>query len=174
MRFLGIAWRLHYMGCVMAACIAVLLLGCKHARVPRWAVMTTALILVVTNSGPLQHAQRLLAGRWDLCPHEADRLRSVHAAVVWLQQHPVPRTLVGANLLAQLGERDGVYPLDPRAPHPPYDIVFVERAPHGNSWPLPGTRVESLVQDWRRAPGTQVIIDDGQVFLARGTFTQDN
>ena len=52
-----------------------------------------------------------------------------------------------------------------------YDLVLVEKPPRGNVRPITRERMEELITLWRSQPGTQVLIDDANVFLARGRFT---
>lgn len=174
-RFLGMTWRLHYGAPVMAAALMVLLPLLAARRVPGWVLLATGVLLVTTNETNLRNAVRTLRGG-DFpahCPADPARLASVRKGVDFIAQAPEGKVLLGGNLLAHLGARDELYTvggLQPPDAHA-YTYVLVEKPPHGDPYPATRERLEELLTLWRAQPGTEVLMDDGWVFLARGRFT---
>ncbi|NMO17740.1 DUF2079 domain-containing protein [Pyxidicoccus fallax] len=175
-RFLGMAWR-HQYGAPLSVAVAVGLLPLLLARRPPvWVVVATGLLLVTTNETSLKKLVPTLVARASnppICPADPSRLASVHRAVDVLAANPEGRVLLNGNLISPLAARDEVYAVG--GPQPPgkwtYDWVLVEKPPLGNGEPATPEAIQALITRWRAQEGTEVLIDDAYVFLARGRFS---
>ena len=175
-RFLGMAWRDQYGAPLMAAAALTLLPLLLQRRPPAWVLIATGLLLFTTNDNLFRNARRAVFTpevHPEECPATAPRLASLQRAWDVLAANPGGKVLLEGNLVANVAERDDIYMVG--GPQPDdvhvYDLVLVEKPPRGNVRPITRERMEELITLWRSQPGTQVIIDDANVFLARGRFT---
>ncbi|RKG95666.1 DUF2079 domain-containing protein [Corallococcus sp. CA053C] len=175
-RFLGMAWRDQYGAPLMAAAALTLLPLLLQRRPPAWVLIATGVLLFTTNDNLFRNARRAVFApevHPEECPATAPRLASLQRAWDVLGANPGGKVLLEGNLVANVAERDDIYMVG--GPQPDdvhvYDLVLVEKPPRGNVRPITRERMAELITLWRSQPGTQVLIDDANVFLARGRFT---
>ncbi|NVJ23895.1 MULTISPECIES: DUF2079 domain-containing protein [Myxococcus] len=175
-RFLGMAWRFHYGVSLMAAALMGFVPILRARRPPAWVLVCTGLILLISNEPNFRKltltlvSSRTYPGQ---CPGAPDRLASISRGVDVLAQHSEGMALLGSNFVSLLAGRNEIYAVG--GPQPDdgrvYEWVLVEKPPHGDVWPLTAERVKELIDEWRADAGTHIIIDDANVFMARGRFT---
>ncbi|NTX40046.1 DUF2079 domain-containing protein [Myxococcus sp. CA033] len=175
-RFLGMAWRFHYGVPLMAAALMGFLPVLRARKPPAWVLVSTGLVLLFSNEVNLRQFTRTLVSSRTYprqCPGDPERLASISRGVDVLTQNRAGLALLGSNFVALLADRDDIYavggpqPADGRV----YEWVLVEKPPHGDVFPLSSERIQELIDVWRTDAGTQIVIDDANVFLARGRFT---
>lgn len=175
-RLAGMAWRDQYGAPLLAAAALAFLPLLLTRRPPAWVLASTALLLVTTNEVNFRDALRTLRTPESFprhCPENAERLASIQRGLDLLASRPEGRALLGGNLVADLVTRDEVYAVGGPQPEGAlvYDWVLVEKPPAGNILPVTHERMAQLIDLWRAEPGTEVLLDDAHVFLARGRFT---
>ncbi|MCP3144638.1 DUF2079 domain-containing protein [Pyxidicoccus xibeiensis] len=176
-RFLGMAWR-HQYGAplVTAAVMGLLPIFFARRRIPAWVLVTTGVLLVTTNESNIKQLRLTFASPStypQMCPGNPERLAGVQRGVDYLLTHREGRALLGGNLVTPLATRDELYTIGGPQPENTlvYDYVLVEKPPLGNIQPVPPERIAELISVWRAQEGTEVIIDDAHIFLAKGRFT---
>jgi hypothetical protein len=175
-RFLGMSWRFHYGAPVAAVAIMAFVPVLGTARLPRWLIGATIVLLVTTNVHNLRFAGKM----WGLpidtpprhCTAEPARVAALDEAVRQLEGAPPGPALVEGNLVPQLVSRPGLSTLGGLQPEStaPYRYVLVERPPHGGPYPLTQERLEELIRAWRRQAEI-TYRDDDHLFFAAGAFT---
>ena len=175
-RFLGMAWRFHYGAPVGAVAIMAFVPVLGTARVPRWLVVATTVLLISANV----HNLRFTAKMWGLpsnapprhCPADPARIAALDVAVNHLVTAPPGPALVEGNLVAHLAARPDVYMVGglQREASTPYRYVLVEKPPHGDPYPMTGKRIEELLPRWRQE-AQSTYRDDVHLFFAAGKFT---
>ncbi|MBI5493473.1 MAG: DUF2079 domain-containing protein [Deltaproteobacteria bacterium] len=175
-RALRPAWDGHYMPVVIAGLLLAALSAMRNrARPPAWVFALTTACCLVTNGDVLEANARSYLTGTRRYPRDPGRLASLARAREYLLQHDDGPVLAMANLTPGLVARRDVYQVE--GSHPPgwriFRYVFVEKLPRGDAWPIGAERYADLVRAWRAEPGTEVIIDDEHVLLARGRFHRD-
>ncbi|MCP3097843.1 DUF2079 domain-containing protein [Myxococcus sp. K15C18031901] len=175
-RFLGMAWRFHYGVPLMTAALMGFLPVLRARRLPAWVIVSSGVMLLVSNEPNLRKLTRTLVSSRtypDHCPGAPERLASISRGVETLTRNPEGLALLGSNFVSLLAARDEIYAVG--GPQPDdgriYTWVLVEKPPHGDAWPLTSTRLSELIDVWRGDAATHVLIDDANVFMARGRFT---
>ncbi|MCY0997338.1 DUF2079 domain-containing protein [Myxococcus sp. MISCRS1] len=175
-RFLAMSWRFHYGLSLVAAALMGFLPVLRARRPPAWVLASTGVILLASNEPNLRKLTSSLTSPLTSprhCPAEPERLASLARGLDLLHQHREGSALLGSNLVAPLADRDDIYAVG--GPQPDegrvHEWVLVEKPPHGDVWPLTSERVSELIDVWRKDVGTQVLIDDKYVFMAKGRFT---
>ncbi|WP_181790913.1 DUF2079 domain-containing protein [Myxococcus llanfairpwllgwyngyllgogerychwyrndrobwllllantysiliogogogochensis] len=175
-RFLGMAWRFHYAVPLLAAALMGFLPVLRARKPPAWVLVSTGLVLLFSNELNLRQFTRTLVSSRTYprqCPGDPERLASIARGVDVLARHREGLALLGSNFVSLLADRDDIYAVG--GPQPDdgrvYEWVLVEKPPHGEVWPLSYDRMRELIDAWRAEGGTQIVIDDANVFLARGRFT---
>ncbi|QSQ11505.1 DUF2079 domain-containing protein [Myxococcus landrumensis] len=175
-RFLGMAWRFHYVAPLMAAALMGFLPVMRSRRPPAWVLVSTFALLITTNENNLRSAWRTMVTPLEFparCPDEPERMASIARGVELLTRERQSPVLIGGNFVALLADRDEIFALG--SPQPPegrvFEWVMVEKPPRGEIWTLTAERVRELIAIWRQDVGAQVIIDDPYVFMAKGRFT---
>ncbi|AGC41826.1 hypothetical protein MYSTI_00476 [Myxococcus stipitatus DSM 14675] len=174
-RFLGMAWRFHYVAPLMAAALMGFLPVLRARRPPAWVLVSTFVLLITTNENNLRAGWRTLVtplGFPARCPDDPARMASIARGVEWLTRERQGPALMGGNFVPLLAHRDdifamgGPYPADGRV----FEWVLVEKPPRGEIWLLSAERIQELIALWRQDANTQVLIDDPHVFMAKGRF----
>lgn len=175
-RFLAMAWRFHYGVSVVVAALMGFLPVLRTRSPPWWVIASTSVVLLASNEPNLRKLTSTLVSPQTSprhCPRTPERLASLSRGVDMLTQHREGSALLSSNLVALLADRSEIYAVG--GPQPDegrvHEWVLVEKPPHGDVWPLTSTRVLELIDVWRTDASTQVIIDDENVFMARGRFT---
>jgi hypothetical protein len=180
LRFLTMKWGYHYHAVTMAAAVAAMVPALEGRNVPRWLLGATCGLLVWVNQGHLRDAAGLLRHgvqpTTPYCPLDSGRLASLEQGRALVREHGHGRRLlIGMNLLPRLVDLPNTFSVDmpdsDSAGRQPYDVVFFEKPPHGMRWGPTHDRLNILLERWRQQPGTRVWLDDANVFVAEGSFS---
>ncbi len=172
-RFLGMAWRHHYLAPLVPIIVGVFVVVAVTHVVPRYVTAASLVILVALNGA----AVRFALARWGapvaaaphFCPATTTRLSAIDQAMRALRAEP-GAVLVEGNLFAQLAERDDVSAFGSfRTVPASYRFVLFEKPPHGDPYPQQRAEVGALI-DRARSEASRIIVDDADIFFAEGTF----
>lgn len=170
-RFLGNAWRHHYVAVIAAGLVGFLMLALRGRQLPGWVVAGVFVALGVTaipqwrdTFKTFAHGDRFPA----YCSNRSGRIDALRSAVANVRARPSGSILVEGNLLPALAGRTDVYMVGGPVPSNVFKVVLVEQPPSGDAWPLGFARVQELIEQWRAAPGVRILRDDEYVFLAEG------
>ncbi|HSI06633.1 MAG: DUF2079 domain-containing protein [Myxococcota bacterium] len=173
-RFLGSAWRHHYLA-PLAPILVALYIGAHDERpVPAYLSFITLAITLALNGANARFA----LARWGgdiaaaphYCPARETRLATLDDAVDRLDAERDGAVLVQGNLFAQLAERTDVYVVGNFQGGPrPYRFVLLEKPPLGDPYPHSHHAIEELIVRARR-DATNVLADTDGLFFAEGAF----
>jgi hypothetical protein len=179
-RFLGVAWRHHYLPPVIGLAVGILLamMSRQGRSLPGWVVAATILLTAAPAERVAQFAVRAAGVQWGRplaqCPAKGERLAKLDDAVSFLATHVEGAALVEGNLFAPLATRPDLFavagPQD--APTAGYRYVLVEKGESGDVWPTSRARLAELVGIWR-GQATRLLEDDDTIFFAEGPFVAD-
>lgn len=176
LRVLAMRWYHQYHAVTVGAATLAFVPALGRREVPRFLVLVTVATLVAANFRVVGSAYGLVrtgtASQYPYCPLHRGRLDALARARALLHADPEARMLVGQNLLPKLVDLPNARLLAEfeHPPVPPYRYVLVEVPPLGKTWPLGDKRVEACIARFRAQPGTEVLVDEAGVFLARGSF----
>lgn len=168
-RLLAMAWRDHY-GAVFATALVFVLAGWLGKRLvpPRWVVVSTVALLLLTNEANLRRGVKVLRGEqgWGAstgCSDASGRAEAIGRALELSRAAPGP-LVVSGNLLPWLAARGDVYAFGgPQGDAVQPMSVLLERPPCGDTWAQP---LEAREAQWKAARALgRVIVEDEFVLL---------
>ncbi len=169
-RYVGHAWKFHYLAPLGPATVLGLAPRDNQARPPRSVFAGVCLLLLAVNA-PYWWMQ-VKYDPDDSRPWRADRMASIAKGRAFLLTAPPGPALVEGNLAPRLVTRPELYQV--AGPHDrlkgEFRYVFVEKPPRGGPWPATEDDCRRLIAQWRATPGARIVLDDKHVFLAEGSF----
>ncbi len=168
-RLLAMAWRDHY-GAVVTTAVVFLLAGWMAKRLvpPRWVVVATVALLLLTNESLLRRSVKSLRGEqgWGAssgCVDAVGRREALSQALELTKAAPGP-VFVSGNLLPWLAERNDVYAFGgPQGAKVVPNSLVLERPPCGDTW---GQSLDEREAQWRAALlFGRVIVEDEFVLV---------
>lgn len=173
-RFVDQAWKFHYLAPIGAFALAVLFSDRNDSPIPRWTAVASLALLLGFGFGPVIKLASVYGGRIAPSETQAARRTALAEARLFLLNEKEGGVLAEGNLLPRLAAHPGVFQIGgvQRADGRTFRFVLAEKPPAGDPWPLTGAQVTTLLETWRRAPGTRIIRDDSLLFFAEGAFTE--
>lgn len=168
-RLLAMAWRDHY-GAVATTAVVFLVAGWMAKRLvpPRWVVVATVALLLLTNESLLRRSVKSLRGEqgWGAssgCVDPVGRREALVRAIELTKAAPGP-VFVSGNLLPWLAARDDVYAFGgPQGTKVVPNSLVLERPPCGDTW---AQSLEQREVQWRAALlFGRVIVEDEFVLV---------
>lgn len=177
-RFLGSAWRFHYLA-VIVPLLFGLLGSSLEPKARDWAqplqkaFVWVVILILITNAHPIKRNVRILAGTIGISREavDPDRIHAIGEGMSYLLSNTRGKVLAQGNLLPLMITRPDIYQV--RGPQPDeisdYRFVFVEKPPNGDPWPIEHSDYDQCIAIWRDAAST-IILDNQYIFLAEGVF----
>ena len=160
-RFLDGAWQFHYLAPIPPLLLLATLRPDQTAIPLRYAVLGIA-ITFLSTAGPVRKSV-VTYGR--VAELRSGRMESIEQARAHLLQQRGGIALVEGNLSPLLARRKGVFQIGGVQPTQAYRFFLTERPPRGDPWPVTFERIEELIEEWRRHPGSVVRMDNEHVFF---------